>query len=202
MKANQVLEETTNSDPPELDANQWVDLYGDMMFRYTVVRVQDHDAAEDIVQTALIAALQARTSFEGRSAVKSWLFGILKHKILDHFRNQKTKNLYEVTANGDADPLERAFDESGHWIQPPTHWAFDPEKSAENSQLQETLASCLARLPEKYRMVFVLKEVEGMSTEDICETLNINSSNLWVILHRARNQLRKYMEQHFHATGN
>lgn len=102
----------------QLDANQWVDRYGDLMFRYTLVRVKDTDAAEEIVQTALIAALQARKSYEGRSSEKSWLFGILKHKILDHFRDIKQKRSYEAQSDDDQDPYEKDYKIDGHWVTP------------------------------------------------------------------------------------
>jgi len=179
-----------------IDSSQWVERYGDILFRYTVVRVKDQDAAEEIVQATLLAALQAQKSFEGRSSEKSWLFGILKHKILDHFRVLKQRRTYELTPDDDADPYDQAFDATGHWVQPPQPWAFDPEKAAENSELTEALARCLNGLSDKFRAIFAMKEVEGLDSADICKEFGITPTNLWVILHRARNQLKQCLEHH------
>jgi len=171
-----------------------VERYGDALFRYTLVRVKDPVAAEEIVQTTLLAALQAQNSFAGKSSEKSWLFGILKHKIMDHFRSLKSQRSHELTPDDDTDPYENAYNENGHWVSPPRSWEVNPEKAAENSQLMEALNLCLEGLSDKFRNIFVMKEIEGMSSEDICKEMDIQPTNLWVILHRARNQLKKCLE--------
>lgn len=186
---------------PEIDSEQWVERYGDAMFRYTLVRVKDPVAAEEIVQTALVAALQAQHTFAGKSSEKSWLFGILKHKIMDHFRSIKNQRNHELTPEDDADPYENAYNENGHWVSPPRSWEVDPEKAAENTQLLEALNHCLEGLSDKFRNIFVMKEIEGMSSEDICKEMGIQPTNLWVILHRARNQLKKCLEANHWPRG-
>jgi len=179
-----------------LNSDLWVDQYGDMLYRYTLVRVKNPDAAEEIVQVTLLAALQAKQSFQGRSTEKSWLFGILKHKILDHFRELKTRRTYELTPEDGSDPLENAYQSDGHWANAPKNWDTDPHKAVENKQLVAAMAQCMDRLSEKFRNIFVLKEIEGLTSEEICKEMNIKPTNLWVILHRARNQLRKCLETH------
>lgn len=179
-----------------LNSEEWVDRYGDLMYRFALVRVKDQDAAEELVQITLMAALQSRDSFQGRSSEKSWLFGILKHKILDHFRQIRQKRNFELEPEDEADPYENGYDETGHWIHPPRRWALEPEKAAENSELAAALARCLDGLSEKFRTVFVMKEVEGLDSAEICKELDIQPTNLWVILHRARNQLKKCLEGH------
>lgn len=184
---------------PEIDSEQWVDRYGDALFRYTMVRVKDAAIAAEIVQTTLLAALQAQSTFAGKSSEKSWLFGILKHKIMDHFRSLKNQRTYEVTLDGDADPYDNAYDEHGNWISPPRNWEMDPEKAVENAQLLGALNDCLEGLSEKFRNIFIMKEIEGLSSEDICKEMGIQPTNLWVIMHRARNQLKKCLEaKHWH----
>ena len=178
-----------------IDASQWVDRYGDILYRYTLVRVKSPDTAEEIVQTTLFSALQSAGSFEGRSSEKSWLFGILKHKILDHFREQKKFRTFDLAPEDDRDPFE--YDATGHWKEMPQKWDFNPEKVAENQQLAQALAHCMDGLSDKFRQVFVLKEIEGVTTEEICNDFNIKPTNLWVILHRARNQLKKCLEIHW-----
>lgn len=178
----------------ELDSSQWVEKYGDMMIRYTWLRVREEEIAEDIVQTTLLAAFQAKASFLGNSSEKSWLFGILKHKIMDHFREIKKKRTYELLPEDDKNPCDKDFDGKGHWHALPVSWGIDPEKSIENGQLAQVMATCMDTLSDKFRDLFVLKEVEGLSTEEICNELDIKPNNLWVILHRARNQLKKCLE--------
>lgn len=180
--------------PEIIDSELWVEKYGDMMYRFTLVRVKDQDAAEEVVQATLIAALQAQKSFQGRSTEKSWLFGILKHKIMDHFRAAKKFQTYDLAADDDSDPYEKAFDQSKHWKIPVQNWNMDPEKATQNGQLVDALSHCLDKLSDKYRRIFVMREVDGVSSEEICKEFNIQPTNLWVMLHRARNQLKKCLE--------
>ncbi|HAX47296.1 MAG TPA: sigma-70 family RNA polymerase sigma factor [Nitrospinaceae bacterium] len=178
-----------------LDSDLWVDRYGDLLYRYTLVRVNDPDAAQEIVQVTLLAALEANKSFEGRSSEKSWLFGILKHKILDHYRRLKKYKTFDLLPEDDTDPFD--YQPDGHWKSLPIDWKLDPEKAAENTQLVRALAGCMDKLPEKFRRIFVLKEIEGLSSDKICNEFNVKPTNLWVILHRARNQLKKCLEIHW-----
>ena len=176
----------------KINIDQWVDRYGDIMFRYTLVRVKNPEEAEEIVQSAFLAALQSRNSFAGQSTEKNWLFGILKHKILDYFRAMKKYQNFDLL--DDRDPYENDYDENGHWIKPPTSWEMTPESATENKQLAEAMTKCLDGLSAKLRRIFVLKEVEGIESEEICKEFDVQPNNLWVILHRARNQLKKCME--------
>lgn len=183
-----------------IDANQWVDRYSDLMYRYTLVRVKDQGVAEEIVQVTFLAALQATHAYEGRASEKSWLFGILKHKIMDHFRETKKNRSFDLSP--DDDPDSCGYDASGHWEKIPQNWRLDPEKSVENQELTEKLALCLDELSDKFRQVFVLKEIDGVSSEQICNDFNIKPTNLWVILHRARNQLKNCLEIHWFGGKN
>ncbi len=180
--------------PVELNIEQWVDSYSDMMFRFTVLRVKDQDAAEEIVQATFVSALKSKDSFQGRSSEKSWLFGILKHKIMDHFREQKKYANFDTGWEDEPDPLDAAYHANGTWKNQPQHWDLDPEHAHENSQLAEILTECLDGLSDKFRQIFVLKEIDGMDSEALCKEFDIKPTNLWVILHRARAQLRKCLE--------
>lgn len=184
-------------DSKKLDTEQWLERYGDMMYRYTLLRVREQDSAEEIVQATFLAALQSAKSYAGHSTEKSWLFGILKHKIMDHFRERKKHQTYNLSEDDDSDPFENAYDKSGHWKNPPHTWGLNPEKVAENKQLRDTLNKCLDGLSDKFRNLFILKEIEGLETEAICKELGIQPTNLWVILHRARNKLKKCLEYHW-----
>ncbi len=175
-----------------LEPEKWVERYADMMYRYTLVRVKDPDAAEELVQSTFFAALKSQNSFAGKSSEKTWLFGILKHKTMDYFRNSKKNISIDPTLDEESNPMH--FDASGHMVARPGNWNVDPEKATENSELAQALTQCINKLPEKFRRLFVLKEIEGMSSEEICNEFDIKPTNLWVILHRARNQLKLCLE--------
>lgn len=178
-----------------LEPQKWVEHYADMMYRYTLVRVKDPEIAEELVQSTFFAALKSQGSFAGKSTEKTWLFGILKHKTMDHFRGSKKYVSIDLTSEEETNPIH--FDSAGHMVPKPGGWNLDPEKAAENNELVQVLAKCINGLPEKFHRVFVLKEVDGMSTEEICNEFDIKPTNLWVILHRARNQLKLCLESNW-----
>ena len=175
-----------------LDPQNWVDLYADTMYRFSLVRVKDPEAADELVQATFFAALKSQHTFAGKSSEKTWLFGILKHKIMDYFRSSKKHISIDPTSSEETDRIH--FDSTGYLSPKPANWNIDPEKAAENSELAQVLASCLQGLPDKFHKLFVLKEIEGMSSEKICKEFDIKPTNLWVILHRARNRLKLCME--------
>jgi RNA polymerase sigma-70 factor (TIGR02943 family) len=177
-----------------LEPEKWVENYADMLYRYTLVRVKDPDVADELVQATLFAALKSQHTFAGKSTEKTWLFGILKHKTMDHFRSAK-KNINLDITEGDADRIQ--FDNTGHMTPSPNNWNIDPEKATENKELAQVLAKCMNGLSEKFHRLFVLKEIDGLSSEEICKELNVKPTNLWVMLHRARNQLKLCMESNW-----
>ena len=179
------------------DAAQWVDLYGDHLYRFALSRVRDATVSEDIVQEAFIAALKARKNFEGRSSEKTWLTGILKHKIYDHFRkaSREKVNYGHDVAEDVADFSGQYFNPDGGYKTTPGDWARDPSKSLESKEFYDVFKKCLAGLPEKHSRSFVLKEVDGLKGKEICEVLGITPTNLWTMLYRARMKLRDCMEQ-------
>ncbi|GJL78785.1 MAG: RNA polymerase sigma factor [Nitrospinaceae bacterium] len=179
-----------------IDSSQWVDKYADMLFRFTLVRVKDEDQAEEIVQNTFLAALQSQGSFAGLSSEKTWLFGILKHKIMDHFRKVSKEKTSDLEMDDDRDPCESEFDGKGHWQALPIRWGINPEKAAENRELVKILETCMDKLSAKFRQIFVLREIEGLQSETICAEFGISPNNLWVMLHRTRNQLKKCLEVH------
>ena len=177
----------------------WIEQYGDYLFRYAMFRLRDAAAAEDAVQETLLAALQSDNRFAGRSSERTWLVGILKHKIIDHYR--RIGRGHEVAYEGDAtygefDPFEKTGEWAGHWRADlaPTNWQFDASATLEKKEFWETLDRCLAELPKRTAMAFVLREVDGLSSEEVCDLLDLSRSNLWVMLHRARLKLRNALE--------
>ncbi|MFH1809633.1 MAG: sigma-70 family RNA polymerase sigma factor [Pseudomonadota bacterium] len=173
-----------------LDPAAWLDKYGDQLFRQALVRVQRADVAEDLVQETLLAGLLGRESFRGDATELSWLRGILKHKIIDHFRRQTQQAVDDKAA----DPTQVLFDGAGRWARAPTAWDQGAEAVIGNMEFWNTLTRCLAGLPGSQAGVFVLREIDGYSSEEVCKTLGISPTNMWVRLHRARLRLRHCLE--------
>ncbi|MFQ5673399.1 MAG: sigma-70 family RNA polymerase sigma factor [Nitrospinales bacterium] len=188
------MEKVHETQAKKIDTDLWVERYGDQMYRYTLLRVKYPESAEEIVQETFLAAYKSRNSFAGKASEKSWLFGILKHKIMDHFRELKKHQIFDLIQEDDPDPYEDAYDHKGNRKNPPRNWGINPEKAAENKQLLRALGQCVEELPDKFRRLFILKEVDGYSSEYICKELDIQPTNLWVMMHRARNQLKKCLE--------
>lgn len=185
--------------PPELSApERWVELHGDYLFRYAMMRLSDKTRAEDAVQETFLAALKGAKNFAGRSAEKSWLVGILKNKICDYYRKASREasftdmDFYSDGENGQfvADGL---FKDS--WIHElgPQEWS-NPGASLDSEVFWQTFRDCSNKLPKNVATVFTLREVDDVATREICAMLNISENNLWVMLHRARGALRRCME--------
>lgn len=191
---------TTQTAGTASDPETWVDRYGDYLYRFAITRVRNSSTAEELVQETLIAALQARGRFAGKSSERSWLTGILKHKIIDHFRRLAREQPVEDVEAWTRE-LEEPFDGNGHWRvaegEGPVDWGTNASSALEQKEFFGVLQQCLSKLPARIASVFALREIEEQETEEICKTLNISPTNLWVILHRARVQLRQCLEIHW-----
>lgn len=180
--------------PPHLDADAWVDRYGDALFRFARARVKDRAVAEDLVQETFLAAVQSKARYRGQSSEKTWLFGILKHKIIDHYRS--TKNIVNVRDFiENPDRVDAFFNAKGGWQIRPAHWRVNPGKAHETKEFLDYFYRCLSGLPRRTADVFVRREIDGLSTEEICRRFDITENNCWVILYRARMLLRKCLER-------
>ncbi len=179
-----------------VDPSEWVDRYGDYLFRYAMLRLRDRSRAEDLVQETFLAALKERDSFAGKSSEGTWLVAILKHKIIDHFRRQARE--VPLAAGDPPDrPGEAPFDANGHWTTGPTEWAGNPADLFHQKKFLEQLTKCLAGLSPNLANAFTLREIDGADTKEICKELRVTETNLWVILHRARARLRECLEAHW-----
>jgi RNA polymerase sigma-70 factor, ECF subfamily len=159
--------------------------------------LRNPDLAEDAVQETLLAALESRAKFSGASSLKTWLTGILKHKIIDAIRRKSREQpLVADSGGGEGDEsgaVDALFKSDGHWQQMPATWG-DPEQALENRKFWETFEMCSRLMPERTARVFMLREVMELTTEEICQEMAITPTNLWVILHRARLILRECLE--------
>ena len=157
------------------------------------MQLRNREAAEDAVQETLLAALGAEASFAGRSNLRTWLTGILKHKIVDAIRRSSRETTLEsLDAESTVEDLDARFDETGHWRDPPQAW---PEEALHEKQVLQALEKCLAALPARTSQVFLMREHLGVETADICKELGITSTHCWVLLYRARMALRECLQK-------
>jgi len=172
---------------------QWLELYGDILYRFALARVSEPEIAEDLVQETLLAALKAKENYSAKSSERTWLIGILKHKIIDYFRQSsrdKVQEFDEQILTNDED----YFNQQGHWQVELSSWS-KPEKAMQQAQFLSVLQQCIARLPTKMAQLFMLSEFDEMTNEQICEAMSISTmNNLWVMQSRVRVQLRHCLD--------
>ncbi|MDT8347150.1 MAG: sigma-70 family RNA polymerase sigma factor, partial [Flavobacteriaceae bacterium] len=173
----------------------WVERYADFLFNYTITRVNDAVLAEDLIQETFIAGIKSMKNFKGEAAERTWLVSILKRKIIDHYRFSNSKKgkaevkmSYLNPSEDDGDWMEERVSDQRH---------DNIEDQIENEELGDAINSCIAQLPEKYALIFKEKTIQNMDTETICKAHDITASNLWVIIHRARTQLKDCLKKNW-----
>jgi len=179
-----------------LDPAHWLDEYGNYLFRYALMRVRDSAIAEDILQETLLAAFSSSQSHAGLSSERSWLVGIMKHKVVDYFRRVGRMTQFQLITDDGESEFENAGPWRGHWRedQAPVSWPADAAAAFESREFWETFDRCLSQLPQQSAIAFTLREIDGLKANEICEILQITPNNLWVILHRGRVKLRRLLE--------
>ena len=173
-----------------LEPSNWVDEYGDYLFRYAYSRLRDSNSAEEVVQETFLAGVRYSEQFSGRGTERAWLLGILKRKIIDFVR---ARNKHANTANfeEETDLSGQLFDAAGKWKPGVMGWSPPPQEKVEMDELWGVVQGCLSKLPKGQSDVFILSVMEKMDAGDICDELGISSSNFWVRMHRARLGLAK-----------
>lgn len=180
----------------QLEPDTWVDNYGDYLFNFAVGRVSDAEIAKDLVSETFLAGLKSAKNYKGDAAERTWLIAILKRKVIDHYRKiNSKKGKAEVRMS-----YSSSSDSEGDWME---EQVADPYSMLENSDMENkelglAIQDCIAKLPKKQSMVFTMKTIQGISTEDICNELGINPSNLWVMIHRARTALMGCLNQNWY----
>ncbi len=185
--------------PPLDDRMQRLTAVRPRLLSFARLHLRHHAQAEDAVQDTLEAAIEKQDSFSGRSGYETWVFGILKYKILDTMRAQKRQGTWqplEDEGEADDDAIDRLFQQNGRWLKEarPVSWG-EPEAAFENELFWQVFDACMIALPDNVARAFSLRELMGLSTEEICRELGIKENNCWVILHRARLRLRACIEQ-------
>lgn len=177
----------------------WVDEHGDYLFGYALPRVRDGHLAEELVQETFLAAVKAVGSFRGDSSPRTWLVGLLRRKIADHYRKRSREQ--QTESMDTADPtIEAWFDEKGAWIKLPARCEIDPAELAERGDFWMVFEECLRALPERLAEAFSLRVMDDRAPEEVCKILSITATNLWVALHRARARLRACLEANWFGT--
>lgn len=176
-----------------MNPDTWLKEHGDYLFRYALVRLRDRTNAEDVVQETFLAALKGKEQFRGQASVKTWLVGILKHKIIDHFRKNSREVPVTNLLSADESP-EDVFDANGKWKEEPGVWRDDPADHLEKKEFWKIFRECLAGLPRRLADLFSLREFEGLKTEEICNQMDLSTTNLNVQLYRARLRLARCLD--------
>ena len=191
---------TVSEQAVRIDPTAWVDEHGDYLFRYAVMRIRDESRAEDLVQETLLAAIQSLSSYSGKATERTWLTGILKHKIVDDYRKAVRELPLEAEDGELLSEVEKFFERddvwNGHWHNKlqPHEWNTSPEATYEQAEFLAALQNCLGKLPDRVAGVFMLREMDGLESSEICEILSVSANNFWVMMHRARLALRRCIE--------
>lgn len=168
-----------------------------VLFRYALLQLRNYDLADDAVQEALLAAWQSASNFDGKAQLRTWLIGILKHKIADYWRRsarEEAATEFEASDN-DADEADEDdfFKSNGHWNGGPNAWN-DPEAAFKQQEFWSVYEMCHNNLPPKMAKVFMLRELVGLEADEVCKEAGLSEANYWVTMHRARLRLRECLE--------
>ncbi|MBS1772430.1 MAG: sigma-70 family RNA polymerase sigma factor [Bacteroidetes bacterium] len=179
-----------------LNPEKWIDNYADFLYNFICCRVNDKIHAKDIVQDIFLSAWKGKDQYKGEASEKSWLVSICKNKITDYYRKQAkelTQYLTEFENHNDY------FDAEGSWdkVLMPKAWQVSADDSIENKELRKVLAECYKKLQQLQFAVFSMKYIDDMESDEICKVLDISSSNYWVLVHRAKLQLRACLEKNW-----
>lgn len=187
-----------NSDSPDADPPrgsrvrasreglEWLTVYGDDLYAYALGRVENSQVAEELVQETFLAAIKNHEQFQDRAMPRTWLLAILRHKLINHYRQRVKRPRQSL------DDVERVdyFGKKGEWKEPPAGWPKQPDDSLESHELWEIFRKCLSLLPGPLAEVFVLRVIDEVKSENICKAMKLSASNFAVRMHRARLALR------------
>ena len=168
------------------------------LMRFARLQLRNDAWAEDAVSETLLAALSKPQTFGNRSQLKTWLIGILKHKVIDLIRsNTREISKPDLDAGSEGDELDRlAFKADGHFVEPPNNWG-DPHQTLQQSQFFQVLDACIERLPPALGRLFLMREWLELSSQEVCKELSLTPTNLYVQLHRARLRLQECLNIHW-----
>ncbi len=184
----------TTAMPPDMSLHRQLETMRPLLVRFAVLQLRNQALAEDAVQDALIAVLEAPGRFNGQSSLRTYVTGILKFKIIDNLRRSTRERQIETYDDqSEDDAIEALFTEDGHTREKPCQWG-NPDQALEQKDFFRVLEVCLEKLPAKTARIFMMREWLELETEEICKELTITTSNAWVLLYRARVRLRECLD--------
>lgn len=191
---NQVTKKSNQIDP-----KNWVNQHANDLYRFAMLRLHNPELAEELVQETFAAGIQAIDQYSGSGEPGAWLLGILRRKIIDHYRRKARRATYSI--DDDDRIANQVFDSKGKWQSFPKIFGRRPSHHLESEEIWEAFHQCLEDLPYKQAEAFRLRELEDHSTAQVCREMGISQSNLWVMLHRARNRLASCLGQKLDMDG-
>lgn len=174
-----------------INTADWVESYSDYLFNYAIVRVNDAELAKDLVQDTFIAGLKGLDKFEGKSAIRTWLVSILKRKIIDFWRQKEARKTEVFSSFFNEEKKYAKWNDN----TVPQGRLSEIDIDIENTELRSAILKCVDSLPEKYKSVFIDKMIDQKDSDEVCKENNITASNFWVIIHRAKMQMRACLEK-------
>jgi len=183
---------------PQVNPHKWVDDHADYLYAYAITRIRDEEQARDLVQETFLAALERVDRFEGKSTERTWLTAILKNKIIDVYR-KKSSGLVTHDIAQAVKEQEDFFEDDGHWRTEyrPALLGIEDHDPLHNKELNLVLQNCMQKLPALWLAVFTMKHMDDEATDKICAELKVSASNFWVIIHRAKLNLRACLQKNW-----
>jgi RNA polymerase sigma-70 factor (TIGR02943 family) len=181
-----------------VNPHKWVENYADYLYAYAITRLNDEEQARDLVQETFLAALERVDKFEGKSSERTWLTAILKNKIIDVYR-QRSSGLINYDLGGAGREQEDFFENEGHWAKKhsPTEFGVEDHDPMHNKEFNRVLQNCMQKLPALWMAVFSMKHMDDEATDTICAELKVSAANFWVIIHRAKLNLRACLQKNW-----
>jgi RNA polymerase sigma-70 factor (TIGR02943 family) len=186
----------------QIDPEAWVENYGDYLFNFAYHKVHNTSLAEDLVQDTFLSGISAEKSYSGLANEKTWLLSILKNKIIDHYRKASTKHEVLLQLNGEDDIETDYFFAAGkkdEWTKErlPKDWGNIGSERAETNEFYQILEQCISKLPDKWQGIFSMSLIDDKSSDLVCNEFDLSPANFWVIMHRAKLQIRQCLEKNW-----
>ncbi|MEK6152922.1 sigma-70 family RNA polymerase sigma factor [Flavobacteriaceae bacterium 3-367] len=180
------------------DVESWFHKYSDELFRWSFYKTSSREIAEDLVQETFLAAVKNHKNFEEKASAKTWLFSILNHKIIDYYR----KKVKSITVDGTraeqnfVQQTDSHFDAHQRWTLSKGAVLWEEESHLlDNMEFRKVMGSCMAELPENWRLVITSKYLLNKKGQEICQELKVTPSNYWQMVHRAKLMLKKCIDR-------
>jgi RNA polymerase sigma-70 factor (TIGR02943 family) len=182
-----------------LNPRLWVGAHADYLYSYTLSRLNDEELARDLVQETFLAALQRVDKFEGKSSERTWLTAILKNKIVDVYRKQSSGFKNNDVKQAEAEQQDFFEEDNGHWNKAyqPKPFGIDDYDPLAGKEFNSILQKCMQKLPALWMAVFTMKHIDDAATDIICNELKVTQANFWVIIHRAKLNLRACLQKNW-----